>query len=98
MSNARPAETHGTSPASAAVRNPQSLPPLPPAAEPGRLIRLPATLSLVPLGRTAWLDLVKRNEAPQPVKIGRATFWVEREVLDWIAERVRAHRGQQATS
>ena len=41
-----------------------------------RLVRLPAALHAVELGRSAWLELVKTKAAPQPVKIGRATFWV----------------------
>lgn len=57
-----------------------------------RLIRLPATLHAVELGRTAWLDLVKSKQAPQPVKIGRATFWVASEVQRFIADRIRQSR------
>jgi prophage regulatory protein len=65
-------------------------PPSHPATE--RLIRLPETLQSVCLGRTAWLDLVKAKQAPQPVKIGRATFWVASEVQAFIAERIRRSR------
>lgn len=57
-----------------------------------RLIRLPATLHTIELGRTAWLDLVKAKQAPQPVKIGRATFWVASEVQRFIADRIRQSR------
>ena len=63
-----------------------------PRAEGERLIRLPATLHVVELGRTAWLDLVKAKQAPQPVKIGRATFWVASEVQSFIADRIRQSR------
>lgn len=63
------------------------------ATPPGeRLIRLPATLARVGLGRTAWLDLVRRREAPQPVHIGRAALWVEGELTTWIEARIRAAR------
>lgn len=62
-----------------------------PGAE--RLIRLPETLETVSLRRTAWLDLVKSGEAPQPVKIGRATFWVASEIQAFIAARIRQSRG-----
>lgn len=62
------------------------------AADPGRLIRLPATLSLVGLGRSAWLDLVHKGRAPRPVKIGRASLWVETEVHAFISERIRESR------
>jgi prophage regulatory protein len=68
----------------------------PPAPFPGRLLRLPGVLHLLPLGRSAWLDLVREKKAPQPVKIGRATFWVESEVQEFIAERVRASKAGNA--
>lgn len=66
-------------------------------ADPGRLIRLPAALALVGLGRSAWLELVQKRKAPQPVKINgcRATLWVESEVKAFIAERIRESRGAQ---
>lgn len=57
-----------------------------------RLIRLPEALRMVSLGRSAWLDLVKEKKAPQPVKIGRATFYVCSEVQAFIAERIRTSR------
>ncbi len=58
-----------------------------------RLIRLPAVLAAVGLGRTAVLDRVKAGNFPRPVKIGRATCWREAEVSAWIRERVRESRG-----
>ena len=61
-------------------------------AEGERLIRLPAALHAVQLGRTAWLDLVKAKQAPPSVKIGRATFWVASEVQAFIADRIRLSR------
>ena len=57
-----------------------------------RLLRLPDCLQLVRIGRTAWLDMVRDKQAPQPVKIGRATFWAETEVQAFIAERIRLSR------
>ena len=57
-----------------------------------RLMRLPACLHATGLGRTAWLDLVKAKKAPQPVKIGRATMWVEAEVSAFIEDRIKASR------
>lgn len=64
-----------------------------PAAAPEQLLRLPAVLATVGLGRTAWLDLVKSGQAPASVKIGRATAWPASEVHAWIAERIRQSRG-----
>ena len=64
------------------------------AIEPVRLLRLPSTLSLVGIGRSSWLDLVAKRKAPTPVKIGRASLWVEGEIHQFIAERIRQSRGQ----
>ena len=64
-----------------------------PDVDPGRLLRLPSVLALVGLGRSAWLDLVQRGKAPKPVKIGRASLWVESECRGFIAERIRESRG-----
>jgi prophage regulatory protein len=62
------------------------------ANEAPRLIRLPAALGMVGLGRTAWLDLVREGRAPRPIKIGRATAWVESELADWLREQIRNRR------
>jgi predicted DNA-binding transcriptional regulator AlpA len=58
----------------------------------GPLIGLPQVLALVGLARTAWLDRVRDKTAPQPIKEGRRTLWVEPEVRAWIQERVRRYR------
>lgn len=58
----------------------------------GLLIRLPATLQRVGIGRSHWLDLVREKRAPQPIKIGRATLWLAAEVDAWVRERVRESR------
>ncbi|MBN8508534.1 MAG: AlpA family phage regulatory protein [Burkholderiales bacterium] len=63
-----------------------------PAPAPERLIRLPAVLDLVGLGRTAVLDRVKAGAFPAPVRIGRAALWREAEVSAWVVAQVRAHR------
>lgn len=57
-----------------------------------QLLRLLAVLAIVQGGRTWWLDLVKARKAPQPVKIGRSTFWLASEIQAWIADRVRESR------
>lgn len=69
----------------------QSAPDSEPSGD--RLIRLPATLDVVGLGRSAWLDLVREKRAPQPVKIGRATLWVAAEVHQFVRDRIRQSRG-----
>jgi prophage regulatory protein len=65
----------------------EDAPPTTPA-EPGRLLRLPAVLGMVGLGRSCWFGLVKAGRAPRPIKIGRAALWIEDEVSRWVRDRV----------
>jgi prophage regulatory protein len=62
------------------------------ATTPERLIRLPAVLDRVGLGRTAVLDRVKAGTFPAPLKVGRATLWQESAVSAWCVAQVRAQR------
>lgn len=63
-----------------------------PPATSQRLIRLPAVLEMVGLGRTAVLDRVKAGTFPAPCKVGRATLWQESAVSAWCVAQVRAQR------
>jgi len=60
-----------------------------------RLMRLPECLNATAQGRTAFLDAVKAKKAPQPIKIGRATMWIEAEIAAYIEGRIKASRGGQ---
>ena len=43
--------------------------------------------SLIPLGRTAWLEGVRRGKFPQPVKLGaRAVGWRVEEIRELISK------------
>ena len=56
-----------------------------------RLLRLPAVLDRVGLGRSRWYDLVAEGRAPAPVRLSdRAVAWYEHEVDAWAASRPRA--------
>ncbi|MEX1221773.1 MAG: AlpA family transcriptional regulator [Idiomarina sp.] len=58
-----------------------------------RLIRLPQVKDMTGLGRSSVYKLMAENSFPKPVTlIGRASAWVESEVIEWIEERV-AERG-----
>lgn len=57
-----------------------------------RLMRLPTVLEITGLGRTAWLDMVRERKAPQPIKIGRATMWIETEVAQFVEDRISESR------
>jgi len=54
-----------------------------------RIIRLPAAIELVGLGRTAIYDRIKEGSFPKPVKLGRASGWVESEIQAWIEARMK---------
>jgi prophage regulatory protein len=73
----------------------QVTPPRAESAATPRLLRLAATLDHVGLGRSAWLDLVREGKAPRPVKLGRASAWVESELAEWLNERIRQSRGSR---
>ncbi len=60
-----------------------------------RLIRLPQVKAMVGLGRSSIYDWIKRGEFPKPIKVGRLSGWIEREVQEWIDERIQASRPQQ---
>lgn len=61
-----------------------------PTAAGERLIDIDTVLGRVRLGRSAWYERVRAGTAPAPVHLGRAAAWVESEIDEWIAERVRA--------
>jgi len=48
-----------------------------------RLITLAEVKNMVGLGRTTIYRLIKAGSFPRFVKVGRATRWVEREVIEW---------------
>ena len=60
------------------------------------LLRLPAVLQRVGLGRSAVYDLIKQGKFPSPVKAGGASAWPDNEIDTWIASLV-AERDTQFT-
>lgn len=59
-----------------------------------RLIRLPQVKDMTGLGRSSVYKLMAENSFPKPVTlIGRASAWVEGEVIEWIEERVAERDG-----
>ena len=59
---------------------------------PDRLLRLAGVMAAVGAGRTFVLDRVRAGTFPAPIKVGRATFWGEREVQGWIRAQLAASR------
>lgn len=50
------------------------------------LWKLPTVMAFTTIGRTAWLQGVKRGLMPQPLKIPgtRSVAWRANEVRDWV--------------
>ena len=56
-----------------------------------KILRLPAVLDRVGLGKTAVYAAIKRGEFPQPIKLStRAVGWRVGDVEVWLANRPRA--------
>lgn len=49
------------------------------------------------LSRTSVYERVAAGTFPQPCRLGTNTRWSEREVQDWIAQRLAERPGQEAT-
>jgi prophage regulatory protein len=62
-----------------------------------RLLRRPGVQDKVGIGRSALYELIKHDQFPSPIKIGRSSFWVESEVDNWIDQRIAEARGQGAS-
>lgn len=56
------------------------------------LLKLPEVLKRTRRGRTA---IYTDPTFPKPIKVGtRSVAWIEREVDEWISQRIAASRGQ----
>ena len=63
------------------------------SASPPRLLRLPAVLERVGLGRSRLYDLFAEGRFPAPVRLSdRAVAWHESAILNWIASRPPARQ------
>jgi prophage regulatory protein len=58
-----------------------------------RLLRRPGVQDKVGLKHSAIYELIKRDQFPAPIKIGRSSFWVESEIDNWIEQRIQQDRG-----
>lgn len=59
----------------------------------GRLIRLPEVKHRTGLSTTTIYEKARAGEFPKPISIGKnISAWIENEVAEWIAERIKAAR------
>lgn len=67
------------------------------AEVPDSLHRLQRVLERTGHKRTSWLEMVKRGEAPAPIRIGtRAVAWSEQAITAWIEARKNAASHERA--
>lgn len=58
-----------------------------------RFLRLPEVEQLTGYKRSSIYRLAKDGEFPSPIRLGgRASAWLEHEVQEWMAERIRVSR------
>lgn len=57
-----------------------------------RLIRLPAVSDMVSLSRSSIYARVKAGTFPAPIKIGKASGWIETEIQEWIEDHIVSTR------
>lgn len=51
-----------------------------------RLLRIEQVLQRTGLGRTATYELIARGLHPAPIKLGRCSMWLDREMDGWIEQ------------
>jgi prophage regulatory protein len=59
-----------------------------------RIMRLPEVCERVGLGKTAIYGRIKDHTFPSPIKLGRASGWIEEEVQNWVESQIEATRGK----
>lgn len=65
----------------------------PPAVR-DRLLSLQEALATLGISRSTCYRLLEQNALPRPIKIGKRTFFSERELQGWIANKL-AGRGRE---
>ena len=66
-----------------------------PSVIPRRMLRLPAVIQKVGLGRDSIYRLARAGKFPKPIKLSEhASAWDEGELENWLAERIAARNSQ----
>jgi prophage regulatory protein len=67
------------------------------ATQPNKLdvvLRWPEVQARIPFSRSHAHALAAQGKFPKPIKLGpRASGWLEREIVAWLAQRVAESRG-----
>jgi len=54
--------------------------------DPDALVRLPQVLSVLPIGRTSFLDGVRAGKFPKPIKYGKSSLWKAADIRRVLKE------------
>jgi len=58
-----------------------------------KILRLPVVKDVTGLSRSTIYLRISRNEFPSPISLGgRAVGWLEKDVENWLAEKIEASR------
>jgi len=66
------------------------------ATQQTKFIKMPDVLERTGMSRSTLYRGVDENTFPQPVKVGRAAFWIEAEVESWLQDRIAESRVEVA--
>lgn len=58
-----------------------------------KIVRLPTVKDKTGLSRSTIYLRISKNEFPAPISLGgRAVGWIEKDVDDWVLEKIKASR------
>ena len=58
-----------------------------------KMIKITDVLAHIPYSRTQLYEFIATGKFPKPVHlVGRASFWVEAEVIEWLDAHIFAER------
>ena len=58
-----------------------------------KMMRITEVLAHIPYSRTQLYEFIATGKFPKPVHLGgRASFWVESEVIEWLDAHILAER------
>jgi prophage regulatory protein len=58
-------------------------------ADETRFLRLPEVMNRVGLAKTKIYAMIKDEDFPPPIKLGRASVWPEARIKAWQSEKMR---------
>ncbi len=61
-------------------------------AESGRFIQLAEVIEKTGVARSTMYELIAKGAFPQQLKISRRVYWVEAEIVAWMAEHMNGSR------